>query len=259
MKKLFTLIACILISSIAANAQKRYVDIKLSLDSPRNNQSVTPGNSIAINTILTNLGPDTLYATDSIALLIFDNAGNVVVYHDGTKPVMYYHGFPAHKLMPGDTMHLNGPRLPFSATTTIVSIPYCIRALPYRDSINEMWYPAKQNLSDTGINTINNDSCVTIIITPVSVPNIQLGNLSVSVYPNPAHHFVQFNVNASTSGETIIRIFDINGRVVLEERESNLSKGKQSFSINTAHLNTGIYLYKVSMGQDVVTGKLLIE
>jgi hypothetical protein len=260
MKKLYTLLVYVLIFCIAAHAQKRYVDIKLSLDSPRNNQSVMPGSFLAINTILTNLGPDTLYATDSIALLIFDASGNVVVYHDGTKPAMYYHGFPAQKLIPGDTMHLKGPSLPIELTVAPGAIKYCIRAVPYRDSINEMWYPAKQNLSDTGINGINNDSCVTINVLSVSVNDVPTQDFSgVHVYPNPTYSFASFNIDLLKGGNLNISLTDMTGRVVLSEQKINLPKGRQVMSINTAHLNRGIYLYKVSMGQDVVTGKLRIE
>lgn len=261
MKKLYTLLVCVLISCTAANAQKRYVDIKLHLDSPRNNQSIMPGSLLAINTILTNLGPDTLYATDSIALLIFDHIGNVIVYHDGTKPAMYYHGFPAHKVIPGDTMHLKGPSLPIELTVAPGDIKYCIRAVPYKDSINEMWYPAKQNLSDTGINSINNDSCVTINVLSVSVDDVPIQDFpGVHVYPNPAYSYASFNIDLlNGSGSLDISLTDMTGRVVLSEQKINLPKGRQVVSINTAQLNRGIYLYKVSMGQDFVTGKLLIE
>lgn len=173
MRKVLLLLAFVIIGSFSGKAQKRYVDIKLSLDSPRNNGFIMPGSSIAIKTILTNNGPDTLHATDSVALLMFDASANVVIYVDGGVSKEYYYGFPARRLAPGDTMHLEGPRLPISILAT-GSINYCVRAMPYKDSINEMWYPAKQNLSDTGINTMNNDSCVTLHIFDMSVKDASL-------------------------------------------------------------------------------------
>ncbi len=257
MRKVLLLLAFVIIGCLSAQAQKRYVDIKLSLDSPRNNDLVMPGNSIAIKTVLTNQGPDTLYATDSVALLMFDASANVVIYADGGVSKQYYYGFPARRLAPGDTMHLEGPRLPISASA-IGSVRYCVRAMPYRDSINEMWYPAKQNLSDTGINSINNDSCVTIHVLSMSVEDDPLLS-GVSVYPNPAHGVVRFSIDMPSRADVNVLLTDMAGRVAVNQQKTNLPKGRQVLNIDVSALGAGVYLYKLIAGTEVSYGKLLIE
>lgn len=251
---LATMVACLQTSLFA---QKRYVDIKLNLDSPRNNQVVAPGTSMAINTVLTNLGPDTLYSTDSMALLVMDPQGMVIAYDDGTGPKEYYHGFPAKRLAPGDTMHLKGPRLPISVTAINGPQKFCIRAVPYRDSINEMWYPAKQNLSDTGINTINNDSCVTIYVLALAVEHMNLSQ-GVSVYPNPAREQVNFSFRLLNNDNVNISVIDVGGREVIR-KEVKPGKGEHLFTLNTAQLAHGIYLYRIETATSILHGKLTIE
>jgi hypothetical protein len=75
---------------------------------------------------------------------------------------------------------------------------------------------------------------------------------TIHVYPNPAKEFIVFDL-ADISGSAIAEIFDIHGKMVLEQR---LSDNRQ---ISVSNLSRGLYIYKVLNGVNNYTGKLIIE
>lgn len=243
---------------LTAGAQKRYVDLELAVDSPRHNTTVFIGDSVAVNTVLTNMGPDTLLATDSLALMIFTNSGTILLYYDGTQPRHYLHGYVARKTAPGDTIHLNGPRIHWPSMA-YPRMEFCIRVKPYTDSLNSIWYYLDPEVSDTAFR--NNDSCVTANFAfATSVENVDSReDFKLTTYPNPARYLVNFEVELLKPDDLIISVTDIVGRVVASEQKVNLPKGKQVISVDTRHIAGGVYLYRVSTDSKAMTGKLLIE
>jgi hypothetical protein len=88
-----------------------------------------------------------------------------------------------------------------------------------------------------------------------SVQTTGINNFSektIRVYPNPAREFIVFDV-VDIAGSAIAEIFDIQGKMVLEQR---LSGNKQ---ISVSNLSKGLYIYKVLNGGINFTGKLIIE
>jgi len=78
----------------------------------------------------------------------------------------------------------------------------------------------------------------------------------INVYPNPTSNelFVDIEIREKQTGRIVI--FDIAGANVLEEQLTNTSSINK---INTAKLNSGIYLYKIFIGNEaVLTDKLVI-
>ncbi len=94
-------------------------------------------------------------------------------------------------------------------------------------------------LSNVGINSIENVA-------------------NVKVYPNPAADITNVSCNLANSENVNIDIFNIIGEKVYSEKIGNLNKGEQNFSINTSNLKTGIYTYRIQIGDSVVSGKLSI-
>lgn len=76
---------------------------------------------------------------------------------------------------------------------------------------------------------------------------------SVSIYPNPASQsaFVSFG---NTSGETQVKVMDINGRVVLSKNVSSQSVCE----INTSSLQSGTYFVTVNNNEFSKTEKLVV-
>ena len=55
-------------------------------------------------------------------------------------------------------------------------------------------------------------------------------------------------------------MFDINGRVVLEQNAGEQNAGKHKFPMNTSKLNTGMYFCYVTLSNgEVLHSKVIIE
>jgi hypothetical protein len=64
---------------------------------------------------------------------------------------------------------------------------------------------------------------------------------SLFTYPNPAHRKVHVNLGARTENTGKIELFDLRGKMVLEEE---IPPGYQIIQLNIAHLQKGIYLLR---------------
>ena len=78
----------------------------------------------------------------------------------------------------------------------------------------------------------------------------EINGQSISIYPNPASEYIM----ALTSGNGIIEIFDVTGKLVLQ---STLSKTSETIDIRG--LEKGIYVVKVTSKENSFTEKLVIE
>ena len=79
-------------------------------------------------------------------------------------------------------------------------------------------------------------------------------NSSLIIYPNPAVDVVTIQ-NSRNSIETHIVIFDIRGKIIMENKFYN----QNSMKMNISDLTTGIYLVKIQTDKKVETKKLLIR
>ena len=83
----------------------------------------------------------------------------------------------------------------------------------------------------------------------------------ITVYPNPFNENIKFRFMSTGNEDVILDIFDINGKHVFhydgrsKQGLNTINWGENSHSINT--LPKGMYLYKLSTGNKVKTGKLL--
>lgn len=74
-------------------------------------------------------------------------------------------------------------------------------------------------------------------------------------YPNPADKFTVINFGTETTGDFILNIVDLTGKMVMSK---NIAKGTSSESINTEALPQGIYQYYLTDGSKVTTAKKLV-
>jgi photosystem II stability/assembly factor-like uncharacterized protein len=79
-------------------------------------------------------------------------------------------------------------------------------------------------------------------------------------YPNPVHTGKQASIVFSTvaSAETSIRLYDAQGKHVLNLYEGRASAGLQTVSISTAGVSPGIYYYRLTSGSEMLTRKMLV-
>jgi hypothetical protein len=106
-------------------------------------------------------------------------------------------------------------------------------------------------------NTLNGEEDVyfTRITPPLPIGIDEYSPLSFSIYPNPAHGFINVKCSASTplSG-TELKIYDVAGRIVFEQAIRNNPDGSQH-EIRTS-FSPGIYFVKVG---NYAVQKLIVE
>lgn len=95
----------------------------------------------------------------------------------------------------------------------------------------------------------------------VGIDEIEPGNgnakgSALAMYPNPATDKVTIELNEDLNDNTVIRILDMQGRVVLEK---HLSEQGNSTSIEIGFLKPGQYMVRTIAGNDTETGKLIIR
>ena len=69
---------------------------------------------------------------------------------------------------------------------------------------------------------------------------------NIIIYPNPVDNELKIEINAIKGGRTGISVYDIQGRVVMQDVIAT-APGPQVKGVNTSNLCTGLYLLKVQM------------
>jgi thiol-disulfide isomerase/thioredoxin len=85
-------------------------------------------------------------------------------------------------------------------------------------------------------------------------------NVAVSVtnvYPNPANETANVLFNVKEAGVATVEIINTVGQVVVSEQLGEVS-GKQNVALNTANVANGMYIVKISVGENVTTSSLSI-
>lgn len=77
-------------------------------------------------------------------------------------------------------------------------------------------------------------------------------------WPNPAKDILNVKLNSLTDENIVIKIFDIQGRIILVSEES-VKDSTYTKEIDTKSIASGIYLLSVSQGNKNVTKKILIS
>lgn len=230
MKHITVFLLCIfLLSPVLA---QRWVDIEIIQVAPANNFTYEQGDDFPVSLIIKNMGPDTLFTSDSIAIRFINEQKNSLIFKNGTAYSPWI-GIGAKKLAAGDTMHIDTI---ITASTMVPSQFFkgniCIDAYPCADSIGSLW---NCNM-DTLVN--NNVNCRDIYMFPVSVifPDKQH---VVSIYPNPVTNILNINIRNVQGANVAVRnsVGTVIG-IATETKSGN-------FIFNTANLSPGIYYVEV--------------
>jgi len=76
----------------------------------------------------------------------------------------------------------------------------------------------------------------------------------ISVYPNPAKDYIQFEVRGSVFGVFELHLFDVFGRQVAGKDITS-----EQTILDVSKLPVGVYFYRVALGEVVYTGKIVIQ
>jgi hypothetical protein len=78
------------------------------------------------------------------------------------------------------------------------------------------------------------------------------------VYPNPANAEVQFNFHLRAAGDINISIFDVTGRKVDEYSPGRHAAGSSTFTADVTGYDPAVYIYRLSSGGQVISGRFTI-
>jgi hypothetical protein len=82
--------------------------------------------------------------------------------------------------------------------------------------------------------------------------------LDLNVYPNPAKNSMNVFYRLKNSGTVTIVVYDIIGRVVINQSTVQTS-GLHQYNMNTGYLSNGIYLLHLSSGNESETKQIIID
>lgn len=253
MKKVYAIVAC-LIAGVTMSYAQRNIDWSISeVISPTElNSNEQTGTPIPVHIVLKNNGADAAKIDDTIAfqMVITDPNNTPITAYPSTSALILY---PLKKdVANGDTVHFR-----LSLSSQIYA----------RNSFNAnfLLYAALWNRGATDPITIetdltNNRSNKSIVWWNTYKNGVGINNYSkgaLSVFPNPAQSelTIQWPL-ASLNGETMIRITDLQGRVVLETPSSSLNGVEH---LNISALSKGLYQVEVSSGEAKMSTRLQVN
>lgn len=116
------------------------------------------------------------------------------------------------------------------------------------------WSKYNSYKTDGGDEQTNSTDERNIITKPVKENSMQ-----VSVYPNPSLNSFAITIfNAESNSSFELRIEDMNGRKMFE-RKGNTSDSEIMYQLvwDAKEANAGVYLYKIKVGNETATGKMV--
>ncbi|MGB3949221.1 MAG: T9SS type A sorting domain-containing protein, partial [Bacteroidia bacterium] len=79
-------------------------------------------------------------------------------------------------------------------------------------------------------------------------------NISVYSYPNPANEILNISFDGNLSGDLVLSIYDVAGKLIKKENYSNAANAVQ---VKTDELLSGVYFYELSNGKESVRNKFI--
>jgi hypothetical protein len=121
----------------------------------------------------------------------------------------------------------------------------------YATGVDYVWYSEDPFLPVLRYNH-NGGLFTHIAISPSMVNQINTRTTGISIYPNPATSTATININLQNESYGQLRLYDITGRLMLEDIIT-----ARSATINISSLPPGIYICKISIDGNSTTGKLI--
>ena len=96
--------------------------------------------------------------------------------------------------------------------------------------------------------------------TPVPIPAVNsIGLNSVSLYPNPVSTQATLEVQSAVAGTAQLRVYDLNGRCVIDRQLGFASEGANNYTLQTENLSKGMYLVNVIIGGHTAATKMMVR
>ena len=88
--------------------------------------------------------------------------------------------------------------------------------------------------------------------------NPTVDNVNVSMYPNPVRSQATLSFELKNSNNVSYQVFDMTGRMVMNQNMGNMSAGSHQVTINAENLSAGSYILRLSQGAKNETVKFLV-
>lgn len=94
----------------------------------------------------------------------------------------------------------------------------------------------------------------------LDIPSVMnVGENSVSLYPNPAVEQAFMDIKVQQAGRAFVRIYDLTGKVVMTEDLGQLAAGNYTRTLNCQNLQHGMYLVNLTIGNQRATSKMIVR
>jgi hypothetical protein len=84
------------------------------------------------------------------------------------------------------------------------------------------------------------------------------GDINFGIYPNPASVTTNVKVVSNFSGDAVISIYDLSGKVVKQFANFKVEQGNNTFTLDVADLNNGAYIARLESNGHQLSTRLLI-
>ena len=81
----------------------------------------------------------------------------------------------------------------------------------------------------------------------------------MEIFPNPSSENATISFSLNEESPVVINLFDINGKMIAEIENNMYTEGTHQVSFNSAHMSTGIYLFRLTTNEGASSKKLVIE
>ena len=78
----------------------------------------------------------------------------------------------------------------------------------------------------------------------------------MNAYPNPFKEQLNFRFVSPVSGKAVLEVYNVHGQRLGIVFEGNITAGSQNFARFSNEGATGMLIYKLSVGGQVLTGKV---
>ena len=203
-----------------------------------------------------NNGSDTLYAGDTVLynIIILDILTSSVVVQAPTNATggAVFFQLASRDVIPGDTLHVGRNDLNIN---TFVGESRDIRVGGVCALLNR----GTGGTEDT-VGSNNSVSRDIIWFNPykngVGIDDVNYNN-NLAVYPNPANKEVSVKLLLTSHLDVKVELIDMNGKTVVTEDVKNTFNN--TYTLNTQGLENGVYIVKVTNGDEVNTSKVTIS
>ncbi|KAA3648556.1 MAG: T9SS C-terminal target domain-containing protein [Bacteroidetes bacterium] len=83
-------------------------------------------------------------------------------------------------------------------------------------------------------------------------------NTEIAVFPNPASEYTYIKLNLNSAEFVEIELLDLTGKLVLSKNFGVLGKGAQTLNIDINGFKSGIYFFRIGIGQQKIMKKISV-